>query len=250
MRTVATWLIVSLLSLLPAAMASAVELKLFFPQNRTTFQTNELIDVSIVRTGEGDLPAGNLTLVLAGEKSKMTFVFGLKAGSQSATDNLHLNGWLIKPGAYTLTATMGGATDKADIEVFSHIRKSTYKTIHWGGPRGDAMKGEGEDGLGFNLMMGGTEEISIREKMDIMGTCLMGGTHQHDGNTDCDWSDPYTYIGAIQRGMDRGMSFRTMPNFIGVHLHDEPGLTWNDHPFLKGEDGKPRNKHQVKLIIL
>jgi len=241
MRTVSKWLLVALMALLPAGLALAAEMKLNFPQkDRKTFQTNERIDLAVVRTGEGELPAGNVTLTLEGEKTKMTFVFGLKAGNGSATDHLHLNGWLIKPGNYTLTATMGGLTDKADIEVFSHIRKSTYKTIHWGGPRSDeGMKGEGEEGLGFNFMMGGVGEQSIREGMDIMGTCLMGGMHQHDGNLECDWSDPYAYIGSIQRGMDMTMTFRTMPNYIGSHLHDEPGLTWNLHPHMKKEDGTP-----------
>jgi len=52
------------MALLPATMAWAAEMKMTFPQNRKTFQTNELINVSIVRSGEGDLPAGNVTLVL------------------------------------------------------------------------------------------------------------------------------------------------------------------------------------------
>jgi len=238
MKTVTRWLLVSVMAMLPAAVASA-DLKLHFPQNRSAFQTNELIDVSVVRSGEGDLPAGNLTLVLSNDKSTMTFVFALKAGNGSATDHLHLNGWLITPGKYTLSATMGGDSDKADIEIFSHIRKSTYKTVHWWGPVGEKMKGEGDGGLGINLMFGGTDEWSIREKMDIMGIMAMGGMHQHDGKLDCDWSDPYVYLGSIQRAMDKGLTFRTMPNMVGVHLHDEPGLTWNAHPFLKDKDGKP-----------
>jgi len=232
------WFLVFAMAILPAAMAAGVEMKLAFPQGRAAFQTNELIDVSIVRSGEGELPAGNLTLVLANEQSTMTFVFGLPAGNGSATDHLRLNGWLIAPGAYTLTATLGGATDKADIEVYSHIRKSTYRTIHWGGPHGEAMKGEGENGLGFNLIMGGVDEWSIREGMDIMGITAMGGMHQHDGNYECDWSDPNVYIGAIQRGMDRSLPFRTMPNMIGVQVHDEPGLTHAKHPRLT-KDGEP-----------
>jgi len=239
MKTVTKWLLVSLMALLPAAMVSAVELTLTFPQNRKVFQTNERIDVSVVRAGEGELPAGNLTLVLTGEKTTMTFVFGLKAGQGSATDHLHLSGWLIKPGAYTLTATMGDATDTADVDVFSHIRKSSYRLIHWNGPSGEKLKGEGEDGMGFNLIFGGTDEMTLREKMDIMGCCNMGGGHQHYLNLDCDWSDPNVIIGAIQRGLDRSYHFRTMPNAIGVHLHDEPGLTWNEHPRLKDKDGKP-----------
>ena len=236
MKTVSRWLVVLLLAVVPASVVSA-ELKLMFPQNRTTFQTNERIDVSIVRAGEGALPPGNVTLVLADAKSTMTFVFGLKAGDGSATDHLHVNGWLLKPGAYTLTATMGGESDKRDIAVFSHIRKSPYRTIHWGGPGGDEMAGYGENAFGFNLMLGGVEEMSIREGMDIMGLMAMGGMHQHDGNLDCDWSDPCTYIGAIQRAMDRGQSFRTMPNMVGLHLHDEPGLTHYKHPVLKNDNG-------------
>jgi len=237
MGTVSKWLLVFAMVVLPAATVAAVELKLAFPQGRATFQTNELIDVSVVRSGEGDLPAGNVTLVLSNDTSAMTFVFALQAGRGSATDHLRLNGWLIKPGQYTLTATLAGASDKADIAIFSHIRQSPYKLIHWGGPSGDKMAGHGEEGMGFNLMFGGVEEISIREKMDIMGLTAMGGMHQHDGNTDCDWSDPLTYIGSIQRAMDRGFSFRTMPNMVGVHLHDEPGLTWYMHPYLKDDQG-------------
>jgi len=234
-------LLVFLMALLPASMVLAAEMKLHFPQNRATFQTNERIDVSVVRTGEGDLPAGNVTLMLAGVNSKMTFVFGLKSGSGSATDHLHLNGWMIAPGTYTLTATMDGMTDAKDIEVFSHIRQSSYRLIHWGGPRRDEqMKGEGEDGLGFNLLLGGVGEATIREKMDIMGCCLMGGGHQHDLVLDNDWSDPYVYIGAVQRGMDNAMAFRTMPNMAGVHMHDEPGLTHYTHPHLK-----TRNPHDI-----
>jgi len=245
MRTVTKWLLVFVMTLLPAAVVSAAEMKLFFPQGRAAFQTNELIDVSVIRSGEGELPAGNVTLALAeaGGKSTMTFVFGLKAGSGSATDNLRLNGWMIKPGAYTLTATMGDATATADIEIFSHVRRSTYKTIQWNGPRGDNMKGHGEGGLELNLMFGGVEEISIREKMDIMGIMAMGGAHQHDMNLECDWSDPNVYIGAVQRAMDRGLPFRTMPNAVGVHLHDEPGLTWNKHPHLKDANGNPLSTH-------
>ncbi|MCL2701487.1 MAG: hypothetical protein FWE88_07320, partial [Phycisphaerae bacterium] len=245
MTTVTRWMLISLMTLLPATMVSAIELTLFFPQNRSAFQTNELIDVSVIRSGEGALPAGAVTLVLAEAdgKSTMTFVFGLKAGDGSATDNLRLNGWMIKPGAYTLTATMGDASDKADIDVFSHIRRSTYRTIQWNGPRGDNMKGHGEGGLEINLMFGGVEEISIREKMDIMGIMAMGGGHQHDLNLECDWSDPNVYIGAIQRAMDRGLPFRTMPNAIGVHLHDEPGLTWNRHPHLKNDKGESVMTH-------
>jgi len=248
MRTTASWLLAFLMGMLPAAWALAAELDLEFPQQRRTFQTNERIDVSVVRSGKTDLPAGELTLTLVGEQSTMTFTFDVKAakavggpavnGAAHATTNLHLNGWLIKPGKYTLTATMGDASQMAVIEIFSHIRKSSYRTIHWEVPRGDQLAGMGEDGLGFNLC-GSTEEFAIREKMDVMGWSVMGRDHQHDGNLDCDWSDPNVYIGAMQRGVDAGLGFRTLPNAIGVHLAYQPGLTWNEHPRLRNAEGKP-----------
>ena len=91
------------------------------------------------------------------------------------------------------------------------------------------MVTEGEDGMGFNLILGGIDEPSIRGGEDIMGIDIMGGGHQFDLNTTNDWSDPYVYLGANQRAMDVAFSFRTMPNAIGAHLYDEPGLTWVPH---------------------
>ena len=219
--------------------AGAAQIQILMPLGRATYQTNEVIDLSAVRSDDRALPAGPLTLSVAGaDGSKMTFVFPVGAvplhgASARTTENLHLNGWLLRPGRYTVDVTADGATATTTVTVYSAVRRSTYRTIHWGGPGGDAMLGEGERGLGFNLVLSGDilhQEPSIAAGVDIMGNCLMGGGHQHDLQLTNDWSDPHVYIGAIQRGLDRAFAFRTMPNAIGAHLHDEPGLTLLKNP--------------------
>ncbi len=241
-RLFATMLFVGLLA---GISASAAKLTVLLPLNRVAYQTNEQIDVSVVRSDVQALPAGILTMTVTGDDaSKMTFNFLVKAVSVVGpdarnTEKLRLNGWLLRPGGYTVDIACDGASAQTKIEIFSHIRKSDYKTIHWGGITNKTMIAEGENGMGFNIAMGETGEPSIRAGLDIMGNCLMGGGHQHDLKLTNDWSDPNVYIGAIQRGVDRAFGFRTMPNAIGAHLHDEPGLTWLPHAYLKDKDGKP-----------
>lgn len=234
-----------IVGLLAGISASAAKLQVLLPLNRTAYQTNEQIDISVVRSDVQALPAGLLSLTVTGDDaSKMTFSFPVKAvlmaGADARnTEKLRLNGWLMRPGAYTVDVACDGATAQTKIEIFSHIRKSDYKTIHWGGITNKSMITEGENGMGFNIAMGETGEPSIRSGLDVMGNCLMGGGHQHDLRLTNDWSDPNVYVGAIQRGVDRAFGFRTMPNAIGAHLHDEPGLTWLPHAYLKDKDGKP-----------
>ena len=219
------------LLLVPNTVSSA-ELTLVLPLNRTAYQTNEIIDLAVVRSDANALAAGDLVLTLSGaDGSQLTFRFPVKAvpvagNDASTTEHVQLNGWLLRPGSYTILVAADGATAQADIRLFTHIRKSSYRTLHWWGPGGDKMGPEGENGFGFNTVYGGTDEQSIRGGIDIMGLDLMGGGHQFDLKLTNDWSDPYVYIGAIQRGLDRAFSFRTMPNAIGAHLYDEPGLTY------------------------
>ena len=230
---------------LAALPAQAAKAQVLLPLNRTAYQTNEQIDIAVVRSDAQALPAGVLTLTVTGaDASKMVFTFPVGAvpvanNEARATENLHVNGWLLRPGAYTVDVTADGATAQAKFTVYSHVRKSLYKTVHWGGSRNDQMLAEGVDGMGFNVAMGETGEAAIPSGQDVMGNCLMGGGHQHDLRLTNDWADPNVYLGAIQRGVDRAFGFRTMPNAIGAHLHDEPGLTWLPHPYLKGPDGKP-----------
>jgi hypothetical protein len=212
-----------------ASAGFAAQVQFLLPLNRTAYQTNEVINLSVVRSDTQALAAGTLALTVLGDDgSKLAFDFPVDAipvsgGAARATVNLVVNGWLLRPGAYEVDAACDGATATTRIVVYGHIRQSTYRTIHWGGPHGKDMLPEGKDGMGFNIIMGGTEEPSIVAGEDIMGNCLMGGGHQHDLRLDNDWSDPNVYLGALQRGLDRAFAFRTMPNAIGAHLHDEPG---------------------------
>ncbi len=223
----------------------AGDLNLLLPLNRVNYQTNELIDIAVVRSDKAILNAGKLNLVVKGEDgSLMNFVFPTKSvalieGKAQSVEHLRLNGWMLRPGNYLISAETDGNKAQAKISVFSHLRKTSYRLIHWGGSRNNMMAVEGEDGMGFNLAWGEVGESSIPSGQDVMGSCLMGGGHQHDLKNTNDWSDPNVYIGAIQRGVDRAFGFRTMPNAIGAHLHDEPGLTWLPHPTLKDKDGKP-----------
>ena len=95
--------------LLGTGPAAATELKLSLPLGRTAYQTNELIDLSVMRADIQALPAAELTVGLTGaDGSTMSFTFPLAAVAAGdkgarATEHLHLNGWLLRPGQYTVT---------------------------------------------------------------------------------------------------------------------------------------------------
>ena len=223
------------------AARAAAELKVLLPLGRTVYQTNERIDVSVVRSAPDVLAAGNLDLVLAGEDgSRMAFTFPVGAAAivgQEArrTEHLYLDGRLLRPGRYAVEVSADGAAARTEIEVYSHIRKTSFRLIDWV-PRdaqGPVQQMMGEDGLGFNLFWGGyapwTENL-IRGGMDWMRCCTMGGAHQMDLRQECDWSDPYVLGGGIARAVRQALADRTKSNAIGVHFYDEPGLTWWKHP--------------------
>ena len=147
------------------------------------------IDLSVVRSSRNALAAGNLTLTLTGEHgSKMQFTFPVAAVAVKGTDamaseNLHVNGALLRPGKYTVEAEVDGGKAQTEIEVFSHIRKSTFRLVTWGGATGKEMLVEGEDSMGFNLIMkeGGVwrdpDSDSIRGSVDYLSLCTMSGGH-------------------------------------------------------------------------
>ena len=230
-----------------AAASAMAETTILLPAGRSFYQTNERIPLSVVRTADGALPAGAMSLALSSPGARsFRCEFAAPAGEARRVEHVSLDARLLKPGDYELAVTVDGSTAATNFTVCSHIRQSDYRLIHWGGSRNDQMAAEGIGGLGFNLAMGDRGEESIPSGQDVMGTCLMGGGHQHDLRQSNDWSDPYVTIGAIQRGVDQAFTFRTMPNAIGAHLHDEPGLTWLPHPHVKGPDGQPQwNAHDI-----
>src|SRR5262245_12960192 len=138
-----------LLACLCAALTATTvraEVKLLLPQQRTAFQTNEWIDLAVVRTGTDAKP---LALTLAGaDGSTLTATFP----ASNMTTHLHLNGWLLRPGKYTLTAAVEGDGEaKSDIEIVNHVRQSSFRLINWGRAKGKEQLVQGEDGFGYNL---------------------------------------------------------------------------------------------------
>ncbi len=220
---------------------AAATLKLSLPLGRTAYQTNEQIDLCVVRSDAKALGAANLNLVLASsDGSRIALVFPVApcaggAKGAAASEHLHLSGWLLRPGHYKITVAAYDATASTEIDVFSHVRRSTFKTLDWGCPvNGPDMAIVGEDGMGFNLLYGNyrlginaaNAEATLRGGADYMQCCTMGGAHQMDLRSECDWSDPYVINGGAVRVAQQAFMDRTKPNAIGVHYYDEPGLTW------------------------
>src|SRR5262249_40050671 len=117
-------LLMSLFLLLPGTASTAAELKILLPLGRTAYQTNECIDISIARQAKGSLKASDLVLTLSGaDGSKVSATFAVPAvestGEARRTEHLHVNGWLLRPGKYTVEAASDGTSAKTEIEVFS-----------------------------------------------------------------------------------------------------------------------------------
>ncbi|OPZ26664.1 MAG: hypothetical protein BWZ02_01932 [Lentisphaerae bacterium ADurb.BinA184] len=241
----------SIARLIPAAAAlaatalAAPELRLALPLGRTAYQTNEWIDVTVVRSDAAPLPAGTLAVTLTGtDGSRIALAFPAAEvaavdGQARAVEHLRLDGRLLRPGAYTLEAACNGASAQTAIELFSHLRRSTFRLIDWGSRAGGADLAKlGEDGLGFNLIYGDYRlgrhlahaEATLRGGADFMQYCTMSGAHQMDLRQECDWSDPYVIRGGTARAVQQAFLTRTVANTAGVHFYDEPGLTWWTHP--------------------
>src|SRR5262249_26481514 len=103
--------------------ALAADVKILFPQNRTAFQTNEWIDLSIVRNS--DTPAQAIVKLTAADGGSIESRHTLA----HTVEHLHVNGWLLRPGKYSVEVSADGATAKGEIEVNSHIRQSSFRLI-------------------------------------------------------------------------------------------------------------------------
>ncbi len=218
----------------------SAEVSIKLPLARTAYQTNEQIDLAIVRSSAGSLLAGDLLLGVTGDDgSRAEFSFPVAAvsakdGVARRTEHLHVNGRLLRPGRYTVRAATDGAAATAGIELFTHVRQSSYKLINWGRAQKEQQLVEGEGNLGFNVFYGqnaaGEDANFIRAGMDVIPCCVMSGGHQMDLRTECDWSDPYVIRGGTRRAVRSAMLNRTRPNVPGIHFYDEPGLTWAKDP--------------------
>ncbi|MGB2821286.1 MAG: PQQ-binding-like beta-propeller repeat protein [Phycisphaerae bacterium] len=233
----------SLLALVPlAGRARAATLDLQLPLGRSAYQTNEVIDLAILRSSSAALPAGELKLTVTGsDGSVLRFVFPVKAvpvknGQARATEHVHLNGRLLRPGAYVVEAACDGAAATGTFDLHSHLRRSSFTIVDWSwhGQTGRRLQVIGEDSMGYNVtykQANGDE--SIRGGLNFMRGMVLGGAHQLDANLKNDWSDPYVLREGRMRASREAMKDRTQPNCIGVHFYDEPGLTWNEHPETK-----------------
>jgi hypothetical protein len=231
------------LLLLLAALAgasAAPQLQILLPLGREAYQTNEQIDISVIRSDVQALPAESLALTLTGEDgSALAFTFPLPAvalanGTARATEHLHVNGWLLRPGTYVVQAAAYGATASAKIGVYNAQRRTAFKLLTWGRVQGKGQVVDGEDGFGFNLYYahygGHDQNANIRGGMDYMPCCTQSGGHQMDLRLECDWSDPNVLAGGRARVSRRALVERTKPNCLGIHFYDEPGLTWWTDP--------------------
>jgi hypothetical protein len=229
------------LVLLLASPLCAAELKVLLPLGRTAYQTNEWIDLGIVRKGDEALKPSELKLTLTGTDGSTiaaTFPLGavpIKDRQARATEHLHVNARLLRPGRYTALVSCDSATARTEIEVFSHLRQSSFRLVNWGRAGKPAQQlPQGEDSLGFNTFYGHYANDDnadfIRAGVDFIANCVMSGGHQMDLRLECDWSDPHVIRGGAMRAVRRALVDRTRPNVPGVHFYDEPGLTWHKHP--------------------
>jgi hypothetical protein len=215
-----------------------VKLELRLPLGRVAYQTNESIDVTILRSSPDELPAADLGVSLVGaDGSALAFSWPLPAGAPgvpASPVHLRLNARLLRPGSYKVEVTAHGATARQDLEIHSHVRKTSFRLIDWSSrAKGAEQATMGEESLGFNLLYaaygGLSPDESIRGGLDYMWCCTMGGGHQMDLRMECDWSDPYVLQGGAARVARQAFRDRTRPNCVGVHFYDEPGLTWWKH---------------------
>ncbi len=218
-----------------AAAAAAPQMSL--PLARTAYQTNEVIDIQIVREPTGELPATDLKLSANGaDGSRLEFVFAIPGGGTRRVEHLKLDARLLRPGAYTLAVDLDGGRAELPVDIHSHLRKSDFRLVNWGLNRANKDAAQwtmGENSLGFNTALGhyaGYSEHLIRAGVDWMRCCTMSGGHQMDLRMECDWSDPLVTRGGRRRMSREAFASRTRPNVLGVHAYDEPGLTWWKDP--------------------
>lgn len=140
-------------TLLLTTQMRAADVKVLLPEGRTVFQTNEVIDL----TCDKPLPPGPLKVSLTGEDgSRVEMVFGAKATPAQTPGPVRLNGWLLRPGKYTMELTAAGATGQAQFELCSHVRMSDFKVMNrtlQATPAEQVLLGE--RGLGFNQVDAG-----------------------------------------------------------------------------------------------
>jgi hypothetical protein len=132
-------------ALLGLPLASVAQMQLILTGGRSAFQTNETIDLALVRQDAAALPAEDLTFQLAGGDSLLIAQFALvavpaRAGGARDVHHYRLNAALLRPASYTITALARSGRAATEAEVYSHIRRSTFRLIDWAGGRSRTTK--------------------------------------------------------------------------------------------------------------
>ena len=223
---------------LAARPLAAATLKLSLPLGRTAYQTNEPIDVCVVRSDTEAMGAADMKLTLAAsDGSRIGWCFLSGGGRQPWSGH----------GASAperLAVPSGPLQDRRRDQQRYRLDRDRYlrppspqhlQDDRLGLPRPGARDGyprRGRHGLQPALRrlspasQHGQREATLRGGADYMQCCTMSGGHQMDLRQECDWSDPYVLKGATARAAQQAFMDRTKPNALGVHSYDEPGLTW------------------------
>ncbi len=233
------------LSGLTISAIAAPQLQVQFPLQRVAYQTNERIDVTVIRSDTAPLAAGTLTLTLTGKSgSRVRCDFPINAAAvqgQTAVsvEHLRLNGALLRPDRYTITATADGVMASGAIEVYSALPRSTFASVRWGTAMGNPRL-IGPDSLGFSINYGTygqaadrftAADDSIRAGLLAMPLMVLGGGHQQDLRLECDWSDPYVLRGDAARVAQATLASAHLPEHhrhpsvrrAGLNLVARPG---------------------------
>ena len=199
-----------------AAESRGVELKILLPQGRTAFQTNEWIDVSVVRQfardagrraagADPDRPGRQPRVGHVRRSRPCRFTAARPAARNTCTSTAGCCGPACTRGS---GAAIQATAPRRTSNVFSHVRQSSFRLINWGRAKGKEQLLQGEDSLGFNLFYGhyaaDDDANFIRAGVDFMASCVMSGGHQMDLRSECDWSDPYVTRGGTMRASSGG----------------------------------------------
>ncbi len=225
-----------------ALTAPARALKLELPLQRSAYQVGERVPVAVVRQA-ADAPLRELTVEVTGADGfAARFSFDPHAQLEPhtpprGTEYLLLDAGALRPGRYTISVRTADEQATQALDITDGVRATTYRLINWGTPSSpEGRLAQGRTGLGYNLMYVARGALSdpagdfLRAGVELMPVCALGGGHQIDLRLDVDWSDPLGLQGGSRRAAREALIHRLRPEALGVHLYDEPGLTWGNHP--------------------
>lgn len=207
-----------------AAIPATAAPRVFLPDGRATRPGNEWIAVSVATGDPAGLSAGHLQLTLTGDDgSKLSFFFSdpqthvLEAPS-SSTVNLHLDGWLLRPEHYIVTATVGGATAQTALTTTNPVPKSVATTHTEDGDLVDAIKVATPTLLRDYTL--NTEPLTVNFAVAALSSD--GSPISGDSEVSIRVTDP---AGGVRYDIVRNVSLGTRIVSLPLAVNDPPG-TW------------------------